>query len=100
MQLPFTETQFLDNFGAFNAALWPVLAVLWVAVPRAHCATDERPTATGRPRNPADCALALGRSRVSRGLLFAHQSRGLAVRRALHGAGAGAGVARDVTVRA
>jgi hypothetical protein len=31
MQLPFTETQFLDNFGAFNAALWPVLAVLWVA---------------------------------------------------------------------
>ena len=31
MQLPFTETQFLDNFGAFNAALWPVLAALWVA---------------------------------------------------------------------
>jgi hypothetical protein len=31
MQLPFTETQFLDNFGAFNAALWPVLVVLWVA---------------------------------------------------------------------
>ena len=31
MQLPFTETQFLDNFGAFNSVLWPALAVLWVA---------------------------------------------------------------------
>jgi hypothetical protein len=29
--LPFTETQFLDNFGAFNTAFWPVLAALWAA---------------------------------------------------------------------
>ena len=31
MQLPFSEAQFLDNFAAFNTALWPVLVVLWVA---------------------------------------------------------------------
>ena len=31
MQLPFSETQFLDNFAAFNTALWPVLVALWVA---------------------------------------------------------------------
>jgi hypothetical protein len=31
MRLPFTQQQFLDVFGAYNAALWPALAVLWVA---------------------------------------------------------------------
>ena len=30
MGLPFTETQFLDLFGAFNTAFWPVLAALWL----------------------------------------------------------------------
>ncbi|MBZ5558650.1 MAG: DUF6064 family protein [Acidobacteriia bacterium] len=29
--LPFTGTQFLDNLGAFNTALWPVVIVLWLA---------------------------------------------------------------------
>ena len=31
MQLPFTGAQFLDIFGAFNTALWPVLGALWIA---------------------------------------------------------------------
>ena len=31
MSLPFTEGQFLDNFAAFNTALWPVLVALWIA---------------------------------------------------------------------
>lgn len=31
MQLPFSEREFLDVFGAYNSALWPVAAVLWVA---------------------------------------------------------------------
>jgi hypothetical protein len=29
--VPFTEEQFLDLFGAYNAALWPVLLALWLA---------------------------------------------------------------------
>jgi len=29
--MPFTDTQFLDLFGAFNTALWPVLVALWLA---------------------------------------------------------------------
>lgn len=28
--MPFTETQFLDLFGEFNATVWPVLVVLWL----------------------------------------------------------------------
>ena len=31
MMLPFTAAQFLDVFGAYNTALWPVVLVLWVA---------------------------------------------------------------------
>jgi hypothetical protein len=31
MQLPFTRAQFLDLFAAYNAAVWPVLVVLWIA---------------------------------------------------------------------
>lgn len=29
MQLPFSEAEFLDLFGAYNAALWPAAAILW-----------------------------------------------------------------------
>lgn len=31
MRLPFTEQQFLDIFGAYNAALWPFVVALWLA---------------------------------------------------------------------
>jgi hypothetical protein len=31
MTLPFTHDQFLDVLGAYNAALWPVAAALWLA---------------------------------------------------------------------
>lgn len=31
MALPFTHDQFLDVFAAFNTALWPVEAALWLA---------------------------------------------------------------------
>ncbi len=31
MQLPFTREQFFDLFVAYNAAVWPVLAALWIA---------------------------------------------------------------------
>ena len=31
MQLPFTREQFFDLFAAYNAALWPALAALWLA---------------------------------------------------------------------
>ena len=31
LQLPFTEQQFLDVFGAYNTALWPFIVVLWLA---------------------------------------------------------------------
>lgn len=30
MHLPFTQGQFLDVFGAYNAALWPAAAALWL----------------------------------------------------------------------
>lgn len=30
MGLPFTQSEFLDLFGAYNAALWPAIAVLWL----------------------------------------------------------------------
>jgi hypothetical protein len=30
VQLPFSESQFLDVFAAYNRALWPFAAVLWV----------------------------------------------------------------------
>ncbi len=30
MRLPFTHEQFLDVFGAYNAALWPWAALLWL----------------------------------------------------------------------
>jgi hypothetical protein len=30
MKLPFTHEQFLDVFGAYNAALWPFAAALWL----------------------------------------------------------------------
>jgi hypothetical protein len=30
MHLPFTHTAFLDVFGAYNRALWPAVAALWV----------------------------------------------------------------------
>lgn len=29
MNLPFSETAFLDVVGAYNRALWPVVIVLW-----------------------------------------------------------------------
>lgn len=29
--MPFTETQFLDLFRAFNTAVWPVVVILWFA---------------------------------------------------------------------
>lgn len=29
--MPFTHEQFLDIFGAYNTALWPAAAVLWIA---------------------------------------------------------------------
>ena len=31
MQLPFSETEFLDVFAAYNTALWPAVLGLWVA---------------------------------------------------------------------
>jgi hypothetical protein len=31
MQLPFTTEQFFDLFAAYNEALWPALAALWIA---------------------------------------------------------------------
>lgn len=31
MQLPFSENQFLDVFGAYNTALWPAVAAFWIA---------------------------------------------------------------------
>jgi hypothetical protein len=31
LELPFSHEAFLDVFGAYNAALWPVAAVLWLA---------------------------------------------------------------------
>lgn len=31
MRLPFTGTQFLDLFAAFNSAAWPVVVLLWAA---------------------------------------------------------------------
>ena len=31
MLLPFTHDQFLDTFGGYNAALWPVALLLWIA---------------------------------------------------------------------
>jgi hypothetical protein len=31
VQLPFTREQFFDLFADYNAALWPALAVLWIA---------------------------------------------------------------------
>jgi hypothetical protein len=31
MQLPFTTEQFFDLLAAYDEALWPVLAVLWMA---------------------------------------------------------------------
>lgn len=31
MRLPFSQAEFLHAFGAYNAALWPAAAVLWVA---------------------------------------------------------------------
>lgn len=31
MTLPFTHAQFLDVFGAYNTALWPAAAALWLA---------------------------------------------------------------------
>lgn len=31
MTLPFTHAQFLDVLGAYNAALWPAAALLWLA---------------------------------------------------------------------
>jgi hypothetical protein len=31
MQLPFTNDQFFDLFAAYNQALWPALAALWIA---------------------------------------------------------------------
>jgi hypothetical protein len=30
MELPFSHDDFLDVFGAYNAALWPVAAILWI----------------------------------------------------------------------
>jgi hypothetical protein len=31
VQLPFTRAQFFDLFAAYNAAVWPVLVLLWIA---------------------------------------------------------------------
>jgi hypothetical protein len=31
VRLPFTREQFFDLFAAYNAAVWPALAVLWIA---------------------------------------------------------------------
>jgi hypothetical protein len=31
MQLPFTREQFFDLFAAYNEALWPGAAGLWIA---------------------------------------------------------------------
>jgi hypothetical protein len=31
MALPFSHDQFLDVFGSYNTALWPAVALLWVA---------------------------------------------------------------------
>ena len=30
MKLPFSHSEFLDVFGAYNAALWPAATVLWI----------------------------------------------------------------------
>jgi hypothetical protein len=29
--VPFTHQQFLDVFGAYNAAMWPAAVILWLA---------------------------------------------------------------------
>ncbi|HEU4877919.1 MAG TPA: hypothetical protein VFT21_00610 [Gemmatimonadaceae bacterium] len=31
MQLPFSESDFLDVFGAYNTAQWPAVLALWIA---------------------------------------------------------------------
>jgi hypothetical protein len=31
MQLPFSREQFFDLFAAYNAAVWPIIAALWIA---------------------------------------------------------------------
>jgi hypothetical protein len=30
MQLPFSDNQFLDVFGAYNRALWPAAILIWL----------------------------------------------------------------------
>ena len=62
MQLPFTTEQFFDLLAAYNEALWPGLAVLWMAsLVRVCCcsrraghriagsAVSSRPIGSGRP---------------------------------------------------
>jgi hypothetical protein len=34
VSLPFTSAQFFDNFAAYNAAWWPVIALFWAATLR------------------------------------------------------------------
>jgi hypothetical protein len=53
MRLPFTESEFLDLFAAYNAAVWPVVFALWVAT----CAFVIQ-LARGRASTGALCALA------------------------------------------
>jgi hypothetical protein len=52
MQLPFTHDQFLDAFGAYNASLWPLALLLWLAT-----AALVGLLATGRPASRAVATL-------------------------------------------
>jgi hypothetical protein len=52
MQLPFTHDQFLDVFGRYNGALWPLALILWLAT-----AVVLALVAWGRPASRAVAAL-------------------------------------------
>jgi hypothetical protein len=49
VQLPFTHEQFLDVFGAYNRALWPAIALLWVATLAAFVQLYRRGASASRP---------------------------------------------------
>jgi len=75
MHLPFTEPQFLQVFGAYNVALWPVVVALWlVTLAFTVEVLPARARASRGVRCPAGGALGMVRRGVSRGVLHADQS--------------------------
>ncbi len=48
MNIPFSHDAFLDVFGAYNAALWPVAAVLWIGTAYAAWVWVRRGSIAGR----------------------------------------------------